>query len=119
MSVGDRERESGRAGEKGAGCYYRERHFLPRYPAHPAPRRACRETHSFFFFTFVTGPRRFLSLKLSDARVYEPQTRRIDCMRLHHSPPGLRVIKKKKRKRKRKEQKRKRRRKRKGGRGGR
>ena len=29
----------------------------------------------FFFFTFVTGPRRSLSLKLSDTRVYEPQIR--------------------------------------------
>ena len=29
----------------------------------------------FFFFTLVTGPRRSLSLKLSDTRVYEPQTR--------------------------------------------
>jgi len=28
-----------------------------------------------FFFTLVTGPRRFLSLKLSDKRVYEPQIR--------------------------------------------
>ena len=27
------------------------------------------------FFTLVTGPRRSLSLKLSDTRVYEPQTR--------------------------------------------
>ena len=27
----------------------------------------------FFFFTLVTGPRRSLSLKLSDTRVYEPQ----------------------------------------------
>ena len=26
----------------------------------------------FFFFTLVTGPRRSLGLKLSDARVYEP-----------------------------------------------
>jgi len=26
----------------------------------------------FFFFTLVAGPRRSLSLKLSDARVYEP-----------------------------------------------
>ena len=26
----------------------------------------------FFFFTLVTGPRRSLSLKLSDTRVYEP-----------------------------------------------
>ena len=29
----------------------------------------------FFFFTLVTGPRRSLSLKLSGARVYEPQIR--------------------------------------------
>ena len=27
----------------------------------------------FFFFTLVTGPRKSLSLKLSDTRVYEPQ----------------------------------------------
>ena len=26
----------------------------------------------FFFFTLITGPRRSLSFKLSDARVYEP-----------------------------------------------
>jgi len=29
--------------------------------------------HVFFFFTLVTGPRRSLSLKLSDTRLYEPQ----------------------------------------------
>jgi len=29
----------------------------------------------FFFFTLVTGPRRSLSLKLSDTRVYAPQIR--------------------------------------------
>jgi len=29
----------------------------------------------FFFFTLVTGPRRSLSLQLSDTRVYEPRTR--------------------------------------------
>ena len=29
----------------------------------------------FFFFTLVTGPRRSLSIKLSDTRVYEPQIR--------------------------------------------
>ena len=28
-----------------------------------------------FFFTLVTGPRRSLSLKLSDTRVHEPQIR--------------------------------------------
>ena len=32
--------------------------------------------HYFFcFFTLVTGPRRSLSLKLRDTRVYEPQIR--------------------------------------------
>ena len=31
--------------------------------------------HVLFFFTLVTGPRRSLSLELSDTRVYEPQTR--------------------------------------------
>jgi len=31
--------------------------------------------HGFFFFTIVTGPRRSLSLKLSDTRVYAPQIR--------------------------------------------
>ena len=29
----------------------------------------------FFFFTLVTGPRRSLSLNLSDTRVYEPPIR--------------------------------------------
>ena len=29
----------------------------------------------FFLFTLVTGPRRSLSLKLSDTSVYEPQIR--------------------------------------------
>ena len=36
-------------------------------------RRRC--TLLLFFFTLVTGPSRSLSLKLSDARVYEPQIR--------------------------------------------
>jgi len=37
---------------------------------------------SFFFFTLVTGLRRSLSLKQSDARVYEPQIRaRLGIMR--------------------------------------
>ena len=34
-----------------------------------------RDTFFFFFFTLVTGPRRSLSLKLSDTRVYAPQIR--------------------------------------------
>ena len=33
------------------------------------------EQRLFFFFTLVLGPRRSLSLKLSDTRVYEPQIR--------------------------------------------
>ena len=41
----------------------------------------------FFFFTLVTGPRRSLSLKLSDTRVYEPQIR----ARLGTTAPGQRV----------------------------
>ena len=32
-------------------------------------------TFFFFFFTLVTGPRRSVSLKLSDTRVHEPQLR--------------------------------------------
>ena len=49
----------------------------------------------FFFFTLVIGPRRSLSLKLIDTRVYEPQMRaRLgDCvllspllLRQHRSP---------------------------------
>ena len=36
---------------------------------------AAPSTPFFFFFTRVTGPRRSLSLKLSDARVYAPQIR--------------------------------------------
>ena len=31
------------------------------------------EVFFFFFFTLVTGPRRSVSLKLSNTRVYEPQ----------------------------------------------
>ena len=34
-----------------------------------------RECFFFFFFTLITGPRRFLSLKLSDTSGYEPQIR--------------------------------------------
>ena len=37
--------------------------------------RGGREADRFFFFTLVTGPRRSLSLKMSDTRVYEPQIR--------------------------------------------
>jgi len=40
------------------------------------PKRWSRaEGFFFFFFTLVTGPRRSLSLKLSDTKVYEPQIR--------------------------------------------
>jgi len=38
-------------------------------------KRSTLVTFFFFFFTLVTGPRRSLSLKLSDTRVYEPQIR--------------------------------------------
>ena len=44
--------------------------FFVCVPPPPSPRDA-----SFFFFTLVTGPRRSLSLKLSDTRVYAPQIR--------------------------------------------
>jgi len=33
------------------------------------------DRYFFFFFTLVTGPRRSLSLKLSDTSVYAPQIR--------------------------------------------
>jgi len=36
---------------------------------------ACGVAQDFFFVTLVTGPRRSLSLKLSDTRVYAPQIR--------------------------------------------
>ena len=32
-------------------------------------------SRDFFFFTLITGPRRSLSLKLGDTRVYEPYIR--------------------------------------------
>ena len=37
--------------------------------------RTCDGIFLLFFFTLVTGPRRFLSLKLSDTGVYEPPVR--------------------------------------------
>jgi len=53
-------------------------HLIPK-PANAAigcGRGRCDHSSSFFFFfTLVTGPRRYLSLKLSDTRVYEPQIR--------------------------------------------
>ena len=43
-------------------------------PAPPlSPYPTC--SYSGHFFTLVTGPRRFLSLKLSDTKVYEPYIR--------------------------------------------
>jgi len=45
-------------------------------PGVPVPREGRPALQVFFFFiTLVTGPRRSLSLKLSDTRVYEPQIR--------------------------------------------
>ena len=41
----------------------------------------------FFFFTLVTGPRRSLSLKLSDTRVYEPQIRAKKTAAKQEPPP--------------------------------
>ena len=43
----------------------------------------------FFFVTLVTGPRRSLSLKLSDTRVYEPEIR----TRLGKTPPRVDLTK--------------------------
>jgi len=42
---------------------------------HPSSVNAAGRVFFFFFFTRVTGPRRSVSLKLSDTRVYEPQIR--------------------------------------------
>ena len=45
-------------------------------PTDVGPRFLPRGRHLLlFFFTLVTGPRRSLSLKLSDIKVYEPQIR--------------------------------------------
>ena len=46
-------------------------------PGRLSSRNVCVESTCFFFFffTLVTGPRRSLSLKLSDTRVYGPQIR--------------------------------------------
>ena len=51
----------------------------------------------FFFFTLVTGPRRSLSLKLSDTRVYEPQIRArlgttAHCWTLNPQPGASRTV---------------------------
>ena len=40
----------------------------------------------FFFFTLVTGPRRSLSLKLSDTRIYEPQILFGVCLGINGDP---------------------------------
>ena len=47
----------------------------PLHPVHLPSRRRSQRGAFFFFFTLVTGPRRSLSLKLSDTRVYEPHIR--------------------------------------------
>ena len=54
------------------------------------PRDICRVSLLYpllFFFALVTGPRRSLSLKLSDMRVYEPWIR--DRLGNHNSPYPL------------------------------
>jgi len=55
------------------------------YTPHPTPLMRCARSslggarQCFFFFTLVTGPRRSLSLKLRDTRVYQPQIRTGTC----------------------------------------
>ena len=44
-------------------------------PLLPAPPALRSSGIIFFFFTVITGPRRSLSIKQSDTRVYEPQIR--------------------------------------------
>ena len=56
----------------------------PRNPSHPTTLLST--FFFFFFFTLVTGPRRSLSLKLSDVRVYEPQMRARLGITTHVSP---------------------------------
>jgi len=46
-----------------------------RSPRSTMSRRSAQWSRSFFFVTLVKGPRRSLSLNLSDTRVYEPQIR--------------------------------------------
>jgi len=46
----------------------------------------------FFFFTLVTGPRRSVSLELSDTRVYEPQIRARLGRRGWTCGPGARTL---------------------------
>ena len=41
----------------------------------PRTDSAVKKYFGFFFFTLVTGPRRSVSLKLSETGVYEPQIR--------------------------------------------
>ena len=45
---------------------------MPSHGRGPRALAAPRDGHPTFFFTLVTGPRRSLSSKLSDTRVYEP-----------------------------------------------
>jgi len=62
------ERERGRTGERD------RRTYTPHSHATYLSSCSC----CFFFFTLVTGPRRSLSLKLNDTKVYEPQIRAHD-----------------------------------------
>ena len=87
-------RASALAGERGNPAWLSDaslawlpgwRHSVTPRRQQPEPRLApCRRRTGgaggqrgsfFFFFTLVTGPRRSLSLKLGDTRVYEPQIR--------------------------------------------
>jgi len=63
-------------------------------PLHPdgvlEPESETRNPKRFlFFFTLVTGPRRSLSLKLSDAGVYEPQMRNPNQVDVPLHPVGV------------------------------
>ena len=53
----------------------------------PEPRFSRVQELLFFFFTLVTGPRRSLSLKSSDTRVYAPEIRVQEHSRFRSTPP--------------------------------
>ena len=68
----------GRTGGGGRGSWRFQRLWFA--PTYSSPKVRASEFFFFFFFfffcfTLVTGPRRSLSLKLSETRVYEPQIR--------------------------------------------
>ena len=54
----------------------------------PHARAPRRPVAGIFFFTLITGPRRSLSLKLSDTRVYEPQRLLLRVNNRSRAPPA-------------------------------